>query len=260
MLSDYKESHIGQANTDSTNRRDVDWILSDTPLSKIGKLSQTALAHKWSGHGTSMVDLKKAANLPRKTPCTIPLFNILCDCLTNAAYDVGRGRGNPRNICLGHNCWGVTINVPLQEIDKGEIRKWISKYGCSMASKCPLGFCVHIRGVANLDVEKFAQILDMVNDRHEVAEITLEDIADLRPPDYMNQAADLQTFRCTNSRELIIPDDQDYHAQSIHRLWTQVMKYGATTALAKITPATEAAPPPTYPDTRTYDTTSQESD
>ena len=167
-----------------------------------------------------MVDLKEAAGISRKTPCTIPLFNKLCNCRRNAAHDLGKGRGNPRDICLGHNCWGITINVPLQEIDKGEIRKWINKYGCSLNNKCPLGFCVHIRGVANLDIENFARILDMVNDRQEMEEITLEDIADLRPPPYMNKTASLQNFRCTNGREGTISNDPDSHSQSIHRLWT----------------------------------------
>ena len=57
LLSDHKECYKGQAKTDSTQRRDVEWILSDTPLPAEDKLSQLALAHKWSGHGTSMVNL-----------------------------------------------------------------------------------------------------------------------------------------------------------------------------------------------------------
>ena len=129
-----------------------------------------------------MVDLKKSAGIKRTTPCTIPLFNKLCNCPTRAAHDIGKGRGNPRNICLGHNCWGITINVPLQEIDKGEIQEWISKYGCSLANKCPLGLCIHIRGVASLDVEKFMRILDMINDRQQIGVITLDDIANLHEP------------------------------------------------------------------------------
>ena len=140
MISDFKESYTGPIIVDNSIRRDIAWILAETALSRKGKLSQIALANKWSGHGTSMVDLKEAAGLSRKTPCTIPLFNKLCDCLRNAVYDIGRGRGNPRNICLGHNCWGITINIPLQEINQEVVRKWMNRYGCDLSNKCPLGF------------------------------------------------------------------------------------------------------------------------
>ena len=84
-------------------------------------------------------------------------------------------------------------------------------------------------GVANLDVENFAHILDMVNDRQEAEEITLDDIADLRPPAYINRIASLQTFRCTNGREEIISNDPDYDSQSIHKLWTRVLEQGRIT-------------------------------
>ena len=167
----------------------------------------------------------------------------------NAAHDIGRGRGNPRQICLGHNCWGITLNVPLQEIDRGKISMWINKYGCSLASNCPKGFCVHIRGVANLDKENFLKLLDRVNDRNMAEEITLEDIQDLRPPDYMNDITALQTFRCTNNRTFSAPVDPDHHHQAIHKLWTLVKENGqaprmGTTALVQTPAATGAHPLP----------------
>ena len=98
MLSDRKETYANHVDFDTANQKDVEWILSDTPLSTIGKLSQIALANKWSGHGTSMVDLKSRTEIPRDTPCTVSLSDQLCDCPTNAAFDVRRGRGNPRKI------------------------------------------------------------------------------------------------------------------------------------------------------------------
>ena len=126
---------------------------------------------------------------------------------------------------------------------------WISKYGCSLANKCPKGFCVHIRGVANLDKENFLQLLDRVNDRNMAEEITLEDIQDLRPPAYMNQIATLQTFRCTNNRTFSTPVDPDRHHQAIHKLWNLVKRNGqtpkmGTTALMQTPAATGAHPLP----------------
>jgi len=249
MLTDHGETYTSHGDSDTTVQKDVEWILSKTPLSTIGKLSQVALAYKWSGHGTSMVDLKARTDTPRSTPCSVSLSDQLCDCPANAAYDIGRGRGNPRKICLGHNCWGITLNVPLQEIDRGEIRIWIDKYGCSLANNCPKGFCVHIRGVANLDKENFLKLLDRVNDRNREKEVFLEDIQNLRPPAYMNQTATLQTFRCTDDRTFSTPIDPDRHHQAIYKLWNLVKGNGqtpkmGTTALAQIPAATETHPLP----------------
>ena len=226
MLSDRKETYIDAEYSTNTNQKDVEWILSDTPLSTIGKISQIALANKWTGHGTSMVDLKARTRTPRNTPCSVPLSDTLCDCPDNAAHDIGRGRGNPRKICLGHNCWGLTLNVPLQEIDKGKVEEWIDQYGCSLGINCPKGFCVHIRGVANLDKENFLRLLDRVNDRNAAGEITMEDVQDLRPPDYMNHSTKLQRFRCTNDRNFTKPLDPDHHHQAVNDLWNLVKENG----------------------------------
>ena len=90
----------------------------------------------------------------------------------------------------------------------------------------------------------------MVNDRQEMEEITLEDIADLRPPPYMNRTATLQNFRCTNGRVGMISNDPDHHSQSIHKLWTRVMEHGRNTlggnpsTLSKTSSTTKAAPLP----------------
>ena len=94
----------------------------------------------------------------------------------------------------------------------------------------------------------------MIDDRQEMGQITLEDVADLRPPTYMNQTTDLQTFRCTDNREFTKQDNPDKYATAIHDLWTQVkkcgqtMKRGNTTDLIKSAPPTEATP---LPHTRT---------
>merc|ERR1711994_112166 len=248
MLSDRDETYTNHVDFDAATERDVEWILSDTPLSTIGKISQIALASKWSGHGTSMVDLKARTETPRSTPCSVSLSDQLCDCPTNAAYDIGRGRGNPRKICLGHNCWGITLNVPLQEIDRGKISMWINKYGCSLADRCPKGFCVHIRGVANLDKEIFLRLLDRVNDRNAAGEITLEDIQDLRPPNYMNQSTKLQTFRCTYNRNFKKPVNPDHHHQAVNDLWNMVKENGrhsqTGTLIFTQTPTTKGNPLP----------------
>ena len=122
---------------------------------------------------------------------------------------------------------------------------WINKYGCRLANNCPKGFCAHIRGVASLDKEIFMRLLDRVNDRNAAEEITLEDIQDLRPPDYMNDITTLQTFRCTNNRSFSTPVDPDHHHQAIHNLWNLVKgnrrapKMGTTS----ITPAATGAHP-----------------
>ena len=42
MISDRKETYTDVGNHDITSQRDVEWILSDTPLSTIGKLSQNS--------------------------------------------------------------------------------------------------------------------------------------------------------------------------------------------------------------------------
>ena len=92
------------------------------------------------------------------------------------------------------------------------------------------------------------------HDRQEMGQITLEDVADLRPPTYMNQTTDLQTFRCTDNREFTKQDNPDKYATAVHDLWTQVkkcgqtMKRGNTTDLIKSTTPTEATP---LPHTRT---------
>ena len=88
----------------------------------------------------------------------------------------------------------------------------------------------------------------MVNDTQRAEEITLEDIADLRPPAYMNKMADLQTFRCTKGRVGIIPHDPDYTSQSVYNLWNQAAEHGTvsrgetTTVITESQLTTEAAP------------------
>ena len=76
-------------------------------------------------------------------------------------------------------------------------------YGCILQEDCPLGFCIHIKGVAGLDVEKMTGVIWLVNNKMltVVEDIALEDIGDFRPPIYMNLKASLKTFRGTNNHE-----------------------------------------------------------
>ena len=102
FLSDHDQYHWENSENDLQDfgRRDVNWLLANTPLSTTGKLSQIAMTQKWSGHGTSMIDLKIKIGQPSTTPCSIEKMNQLCDCPSNAAHDIGKGRGDPRNICI----------------------------------------------------------------------------------------------------------------------------------------------------------------
>ena len=61
-----------------TGRRDWDWFLSwRTTLSTVEKIAQVVTISKWSGHGTSLGDLKEAKGLHRKTLCSDKLLNEL---------------------------------------------------------------------------------------------------------------------------------------------------------------------------------------
>ena len=71
-----------------TGRRDLDWFLSpDTVLLTRDKISQVVTISKWTGHRTSLGDLKEARGLSRETSCNDELINTLCDCPKTAAYD-----------------------------------------------------------------------------------------------------------------------------------------------------------------------------
>ena len=120
------------------------WFLSDeTILTTKEKISQLITITRYVGHGTSLGDLKEATGKPRKTPCSDKLINEICNCPESAVYDIGRGRGNPENICIGHSCWGIATSVPLNELQDGVLQNWIDNYGCDLKENCPMGFCIH---------------------------------------------------------------------------------------------------------------------
>merc|ERR1711895_142260 len=78
------------------------------------------------------------------------------------------------------------------------------------------------------------------NDTQREQEITLDDIADLRPPAHMNRMANLRTFRCTKGRVGIIPQDPDYTSQSIYKLWQQCAEQETVSGGITTTVATES--------------------
>ena len=183
-----------------TGRRDLDWFLSpDTVLTTEEKLSQLITITRYVGHGTSLGDLKEATGKPRKTPCSDELINELCNCPESAVYDIGRGRGNPENICIGHSCWGIATSVPLNELQDGVLQNWIDNYGCDLKENCPMGFCIHVIGTPGLDVENMQMTISRINNlnRRNDLDILLEDIKEAPPTDHMVQTSHLQSWRCT---------------------------------------------------------------
>ena len=81
----------------ATERKDLLWLMDGCPEDTKIKLAYRALASKYSGHGTTMSELKsKTLQIPSTTPCNSNFANTLCDCFLQAATDMGKGRGNPR--------------------------------------------------------------------------------------------------------------------------------------------------------------------
>ncbi len=131
-------------------QKDLSWLLHDAPLSTVYKLAYMVVAFKYRGHGTAMSDLKKKGGFPISDPCTDKLLEYLCDCREQAAMDIGRGRQNPKVVCIGHPCFGITTDKPSSELGQEEERIWFKVFGCSKGQHCPRGYCTHIRGVAGL--------------------------------------------------------------------------------------------------------------
>ena len=135
-----------------------------------------------------MHDLKEVSNIARDTPCNPELINYLCDCEENAACDLGKGRGNPENICIGHKCWGIATDIPRDKISPQMLQIWMDQYGCKLKSECPLGFCIHIK---NSIVDNEEEVSEMINEvRNYVKKddkrlTSLENIGELPPPPWM---------------------------------------------------------------------------
>ena len=43
---------------------------------------------------------------------------------------MGRGRGNPKKICIGHPCFGIILDRPANEYSEAERAHWFQAYGC----------------------------------------------------------------------------------------------------------------------------------
>ena len=171
-----------------------------TPSQKMEQISTAILS---TGHGTSVYDLKEMSNIARGTPCNPELVSQLCDCPEKAACDMGRGRGNPENVCIGHKCWGIATNIPRDKISPQMLQLWINQYGCELKSECPLGFCIHIQD-SIIDNEE--EVIDMVREvnkyiKNEDEKITSINIGNLKPPAWMAAVSKYQNWRCTADRE-----------------------------------------------------------
>ena len=104
-------------------------------------------------------------------------------------------------VCIGHPCFGIIIDGPLSKFGQNDIKDWFRIYGCSHGELCPRGFCVHIRGVAGLDVEYVTTLLQRVNNRTKL-DLVLEDIPDIRAPEVMMLMSSFQNWRCTGNRKV----------------------------------------------------------
>ena len=96
-----------------------------------------------------------------------------------------------------HNCWGIVINLPLVEVSSGKLKQWAEKYGCKLGLECPFYYCVHIDGVAGLDVENMKKFILTTNDnnRTDESDIVFEDIRQYHPPARMVEEETLHKWR-----------------------------------------------------------------
>ena len=208
-ISDFKQYYEildkHQDNPGEFSWKHVDWICSPTTtLTPAQKVEQISTAILLTGHGTSVHDLKEVNNMARDTPCNPELIDYLCDCGDNAACDLGKGRGNPENICIGHKCWGIATDIPRDKISPQMLQIWIDQYGCELKSECPLGFCIHIK---NSLVDNEKEVKEMISEvRNYVKEndkksASLEKIGVSLPPPWMLAVSKFQNWRCTANRE-----------------------------------------------------------
>ena len=208
-ISDFKQYYEiinnHQDNPGDFSWRHVDWIFSPmTTLTPTQKIEQISTAVILTGHGSAVHDLKELSNIDRGTPCSPELIDYLCDCQENAACDLGKGRGNPENICIGHKCWGIATNLPRDKITPQMLQLWMDQYGCELKSECPLGFCIHIKDSIIENEEEVSEMIREVKKyvRHDDRRITsVEKIRKLSPPPWMRTVSDLKVWRCTASRE-----------------------------------------------------------
>ena len=168
-------------------------------------MEQISTAILSTGHGSSVHDLKKMSDIASGTPCTPELVNQLCECPEKAACDMGKGRGNPENVCIGHKCWGIATNLPRDKISPQMLQLWINQYGCELKSECPLGFCIHIKD-SIIDNEE--EVIDMVREVNKYVKSDDERIApinigNLKPPAWMAALSKFQDWRCAAGREYL---------------------------------------------------------
>ena len=207
-ISDYKQYYEfinnHQGNPGEFSWQNVDWIMSPrTTLTPTQKLEQISTAILYTGHGSSVHDLKEMSDIARGTPCSPELVKQLCDCPVKSAYDLGRGRGNPEDICIGHKCWGIATNLPRNKISPQMLQLWFNRYGCELKSECPLGFCIHIKDSI---VDNKEEVLDMVREvkkyiRPDDKRIAAINFGNLRPSPWMAATSRFQEWRCAADGE-----------------------------------------------------------
>ena len=73
---------------------------------------------------------------------------------------------------------------PSNKLGRNDEKDWVRVFGCGLGQSCPRGFCIHIQGVAGLDVEYVMRLLKELNTRTEL-NLGLEDILDIKVPKFM---------------------------------------------------------------------------
>ena len=143
-------------------RRDLAWLNSSNhPEDRKAKMAMIAVASRFFGHGTAATILKTNTGQSNRVPCSTPLITSICDCFRMSAKDMGRGRGNPKLVCIGHPCFGIILDRPADEFSVEEREQWVENNGCELGAECPQGFCVHIAGTAGLDVQFFQRLVNI---------------------------------------------------------------------------------------------------
>ena len=93
----------------------------------------------------------------------------------------------------------MVLNKPASEYSEEDRAHWFWTYGCQLGRRCPNGYCVHIQGVAGLDVEYFGKLLEDLNTRYNLG-LSLNDIPDLEVPSFMKVMSNLWVLRCAGDQ------------------------------------------------------------
>ena len=121
-IDDEVEAYLYQASgptpyyrPDPGQRKDLSWIMAGLRASYQAdartKLTMVALAYRYTGHGTSMKELKAVAHYTQSTLTSQTIY-VRDSRFSTAATDMGRGRGDPRAVCIGHPCFNLVLTQP----------------------------------------------------------------------------------------------------------------------------------------------------